>query len=90
MSKSVSPISCESRCATAQSRCQELLEVAARLEAREAVLAQPGRQTRAGAVGILQPLARVAVVADQVRELAVGVRTGCTTLSFQNSEPSGR
>ena len=56
----------------------------------EPVLAQPGRQALSRALGCFQPLAGIAVIADEMRELPLALRTGCMTVSFQNSVPSGR
>ena len=53
---------------------QQLLEIGARIRARQAILAQPGRQARRRALRRLEPLAGIAVEADEMRELAGSAR----------------
>src|SRR5690348_1674293 len=43
------------------------------MQARQAVLPQPRRQPARGSLGLLQPLAGIAVVADEMSELALAV-----------------
>ncbi len=46
------------------------------MQAGEPILAQPGRQARCGLVGVLEAIARVAVIADEVSQLPAGLAHG--------------
>src|SRR5215468_12725744 len=53
---------------------QQLLEVSAGMQSREPVLAQPGRKSRGKPLGLLQPFAGVAMVANEMSELVRGAQ----------------
>src|SRR5262249_42906375 len=52
---------------------QQLFEVSPRMQARQAILTQPRRQARAGALGIAQAITGITVITDVMGHLAGGI-----------------
>ena len=71
MSNMVSPISCESRCASAQSRCSSSSKYARECKPVSRSSRSQDGSPEAAALRALQPLACIAVVADEMRQLAL-------------------
>ena len=70
---------------------EQFLQVGARVQPRQAVLARPGRQPgHRDLLGTAQALAGIAVVADPLHQLPPASRTGWIRTSFQTAcRPAG-